>query len=254
MLVDLSILNLLFQSRGLTKHDRPDTSVRGILGQLDASSFAAEQLFVSALEWIFFVVVMGTNKALTGQNAADEVPVLEQEQPSALDAAKGYTIEAETSFPTSPTTNATAGQSPGTAAHGSKKDYGSIGRALPPAESSNGGLAAPVAETSTNSAPSAAVIAAAAFPPSAAEAAVNGSGEASADNSTLGVDAADGGDGSDIVDMPRDRRQSMQGARERLQRARENGKVRRRSLWKKIRGKGDGSETPPLPDNGSARS
>lgn len=214
MLLNLSALNTLFQSHYDLSRDNIaniDTSVVGILKQLNASSLAAEQLLLSGLEWILFVICIGTNKELARPATSEERN--ERAIRSALPASQG----------TSAPSQAPSGPS-----------------SIPPSKS-YGALSEPRHVSDTN---------------------VTESQEMEA-SSTQGIGVDDGVEGnkdhngvhmpseestvtdtvqgdanaSDIVDIPSDRSQGKQAAKDRLQRARENGKVRRRSLWKKIRGK-----------------
>lgn len=218
MLLNLSILNLLFQT-----HDvNPDTSIYGIVSQLNASSLAAEQLLVSALEWILFVLFMGTHRSLINPPAA---PV---QRNTAAPAIQGSTSVQEL-------TQANK-----------KKDYGALTQSAQPSEPTEAEGELSNDSTTFNSSSHIAL------PSSEGQTLVDPishdetkrAGDASLDtqriastSATSAQDTAGDVTPSDIVDVPSDRKQGKEDARDRLQRARENGKVRRRSLWKKIRGK-----------------
>lgn len=198
------------------------------MSHMSASTLAAEQLIISAVEWILFLLVVGTNGLRSGAvssssstNAnfdAIQTPSTTEEQ------QQGYEINIEPTqedlkerqvderAPAPPIKEA----NPFT--ESKKKDYGALSQSQPIEESSVSKQAAPQenspASTSTSNDDS--------ERPSAIS--------------------------SDIVDVPLDRKSSMQGARDRLQRARENGKIRRRSIWKKIRGgKGDKGAQETIP-------
>lgn len=170
---------------------------------MSASSLAGEQLLVSAFEWILFVVVVGTNGAYAGPDIT-AVDAIADSQRAPMSS---------TTTPAAITQQATDEQVPVETRN--KKDYGALTQ-------------------------SSAVDAPTAHP---AKGVAGASPDAPSSSSTSNEDSVEPSASSDIVDIPQDRRASMQDAKDRLQRARENGKVRRRSLWKKIRGKGkDGVE------------
>lgn len=215
MLVNLSVLNLLFQTHGLG-HYKQETSVQGILKQMDTSSLAAEQLIISAVEWILFVIFMGTNRSIVNPSPSGQrraAPALDRQltlpavnEPALVEVQKkkDYGALSETPQPVSVTpaegtadvSQASAtGPSTGSLEHPMDTDGKRVGNASLDSERNASTLATTAQRTAGDVTP------------------------------------------SDIMDVPSDRKQSMQDARDRLQRARDNGKVRRRSLWKKIRGK-----------------
>lgn len=222
MLVNLSILNLLFQTHTI-RNSNPDTSIYGIISQLNSSSLAAEQLLVSAIEWILFVLFMGTHRSLVNPPPA---PV---QSNTAAPAIQGSTSVQEL-------TQANK-----------KKDYGALSQTAQPSDLTE------VEGQSSNDSTLIKTSSHAAVPSSEGQTLVDSTshdevkrtGDASLDtqrNASTSATSAQNtttGDAtpSDIVDVPSDRIQGKEDARDRLQRARENGKVRRRSLWKKIRGK-----------------
>lgn len=280
ILVDLFTLNSIFQSRGITQKGHTDTSISGILGKLDSSSFAAEQLLASFVEWILFVAIMGTNRSLAGSSSSSRHAARSQEtsEQERVVPVRGYALEDPGPVSKDTSTDSKQAESgPAEAASGANdslqskpKEYGAIGRSHPSsnaldtvgsegksdthASSANGKPAAgPLDSTAASHGD---VKAAPSTEQNGSSSGLNGTSggatnDASADQSTIGDGALDphrsslaaegstAGDSSDIADMPRDRKSSMQMARDRLQRARDSGRVRRRSLWKKIRGKGD---------------
>lgn len=208
MLFNLSMLNLLFQTHTFGSA-RPDTSVQGILKQLNTSSLAAEQLIVSAAEWILFVLFIGTNKWLMARASRSNRQAISAGPAQAQDESEEEPVVE------------TAEQ----AADPQQQTYGALGhsrqlssRSVASARNAAGTQpeatdnVSPMADTSLDSSTQNAL---------------------HSESQTLAGDATP----TDIVDVPTDRQQSKQDAKDRLQRARENGKVRRRSLWKKIRSK-----------------
>lgn len=208
MLFNLSMLNLLFQAHTLGMA-RPDTSVSGIMKQMNTKSLAAEQLIVSAAEWIVFVLFIGTNKWLIARPSRTVRPS-HNDQTQQASSSEGPLIE--TAEEETDTT-----QKYGALGHTRQLSSRSIRNAVANTESGQSATSAdlltpPTADTSLDSSTQNAV---------------------HSESQTLAGDATP----TDIVDVPTDRQQSKQDAKDRLQRARENGKVRRRSLWKKIRSK-----------------
>lgn len=219
--MNLGNLNTLFQSRGAP----PDAMISTILLHMSASSLAAEQLIISGIEWLLFVIVAGTNGLTAGPDEAERpitsttvngelapAPTLEEDVQT---IKRGETAHDE----------GVAQQIESQAQRPAKKDYGSLTADLP-------AHTAPMAEQVAPEEPGDNVASHHEPQPSSS---TTSNGDDSPDPSAMS---------SDIVDIPTDRKASMMGAKERLLRARENGKVRRRSLWKKIRGKG-GEETLP---------
>jgi hypothetical protein len=217
--MNLGNLNTLFQSRGAP----PDAMITTILLHMSASSLAAEQLIISGIEWLLFVVVAGTNGLTAGADEAGRTttstPAITDSTPAAATEEEAQTIEADKTayYEEEPQESEAQTQKP-------KKDYGSLTDLQP--------RAAPMAGQDAPEVPSDNVASHLGPQPSSS---TTLNGDDSPDPSAMS---------SDIVDIPTDRKASQMGAKERLLRARENGKVRRRSLWKKIRGKG-GEETPP---------
>lgn len=224
MLVNLSILNLLFQTHNFTRYSNVDTSVYGIISQLNSSSLAAEQLLVSAVEWILFVLFMGTHRSLVNPTAAARA-----QRNTAAPAIQGSTSVQDLTQQAS-----------------KKKDYGALSQSAQPSESTEAEGQSSVDSTTLNTSSHAAA------PSSEGQTLIDSAthdetkraGDASLDTQRVASTSATSAQNtagdltpSDIVDVPSDRKQGKEDARDRLQRARENGKVRRRSLWKKIRGK-----------------
>ncbi|UZJ54576.1 hypothetical protein CBS101457_003896 [Exobasidium rhododendri] len=186
---------------------------------LSTSSLAAEQLMISAAEWLLFLLVVATNGLNSGPNIQEVRAPTTPAGPPVLIA----TASAEEDAAAVARTNEAVGIAE--PAINSTKSYGSLTDSITartpvavmesaPAETAQQGHT-PHEPSLTNTS-----------------------------NESADMDAAEPLTSSDIVDMPKDRRTSMADARERLFRARENGKVRRRSLWKKFRGKGkDGEES-----------
>jgi hypothetical protein len=215
-------LNTLFQTRGAP----PNASLSSILLHLSASSLAAEQLVISGIEWLLFALVAGTHGLSSGGpdsddalattqeildiNIASEEEAVEEEQEEAERAEEEDTTEVQAS-PEKPEVQEQVK---------SQKDYGSLTELRPAAQSEPSEQPQEFPSTSNEER----------IPSSSTT-----SNTESADPSAMS---------SDIVDIPKDRKASMMGAKQRLDRARENGRLRRRSLWNKIRGKG-GEATPP---------
>lgn len=219
VLLNLSNLNLLFQTRGAP----PNASITAIMAHMSASSLAAEQLIISGIEWVLFVLVVGTNGLYAGSSTSAE-PTLQNPAPDSNGATSGEAeaeVEAEDQVKTSEPKAADIKNAEATEEEEEEviqkrvKSYGD----LTDANSPSGPLEEANAETSA--APSSHEQG-----PSSTDLSNDDSEEPSAVS-------------SDIIDIPKDRKTSIMGAKERLNRARENGKVRRRSLWKKIRGKGE---------------
>lgn len=226
MLVNLSILNLLFQTHTIGSA-YPDTSIYGIISQLNGSSLAAEQLIISAIEWILFVLFMGTNRSLINPSAASSASRTNQRNTAAPAIQESTPVS-------------------GISQANKKKDYGALSQSTQPSEltESEG--------QRTNDSSTKHITSPPTVPSSEGQTTIDPSshdeskraGDVSLDterNASTSATSAQNtmGDAtpSDIVDMPSDRKQGKEDARDRLRQARENGKVRRRSLWKKIRGK-----------------
>lgn len=219
------MLNLLFQSRGAP----PDSKISTVLLHMSTSSLAAEQLMISGAEWILFLLVVATNGMSSGSTVREvRVPTTAAGPAVIVASSEGQGEEVAIAEVQEPLDSEIK----------KKKNYGAL------TDSS----------ITTNETPSAAIVGAVPVLPTTTlidtTELSHGATESSLTNTSnlsTEADAAEQSVSSDIIDIPKDRRSSMHDAKERLFRARENGKVRRRSLWKKIRGKGrENGETESL--------
>lgn len=260
------VLNLLFQAR--------PAHVAFIGTGLTISGLVGGQVVLSLLEWVLFVLVVGAdrNGNVSGASSSrSAVDAPSQDQPTVdgayeindanlvTDVRQTSKSGASTSAAQNIVNDATQASSDlkGKAQEGTKQtDYGTFGTTNPvPGTSTSIALAqndkaATVEPTSLAAVSTATAKSSSDFQASKASTSVN---QSSAEPTLVGADErakakaqADTESSQDIVDIPEDRDASKLEARQRLDNARQKGKVKRRSIWEKVRRK---SKVPQVGDD-----